>query len=255
MVFRNASRHTVAVFNASSTALMDPRILLIDDDRELCQLLREFLLSDGFAVDSCHDGAEALQVAQSTTYEAIILDVMLPGMQGLELLRRLRSANVGTPVLMLTARGEDTDRIVGLELGADDYLAKPCNPRELAARLRAILRRAGNQAPSARGDIVVGLLAINAAERKATWDTLDLQLTSAEFNILSILLQHAGSVVSKDQLSQQALGRPLSAYDRSVDVHISKIRKKLLASAGAGNLITSVRGAGYQFLLQGNGVR
>ncbi|HBM83060.1 MAG TPA: DNA-binding response regulator, partial [Halieaceae bacterium] len=144
---------------------MEPRILLIDDDRELCQLLREFLSSDGFAVDSCHDGADALQVAQSTTYEAIILDVMLPGMQGLELLRRLRSANVGTPVLMLTARGEDTDRIVGLELGADDYLAKPCNPRELAARLRAILRRAGKQRPAARGDTVVGLLAINAAER------------------------------------------------------------------------------------------
>jgi DNA-binding response OmpR family regulator len=230
---------------------MEPRILLIDDDRELCQLLREFLSSDGFAVDSCHDGADALQVAQSTTYEAIILDVMLPGMQGLELLRRLRSANVGTPVLMLTARGEDTDRIVGLELGADDYLAKPCNPRELAARLRAILRRAGKQRPAARGDTVVGLLAINA-ERTATWNTLDLQLTSAEFNILRILLQHAGSVVSKDQLSQQALGRPLSAYDRSVDVHISKIRKKLLACGGAGSLITSVRGAGYQYLVLGN---
>ncbi|HCD54447.1 MAG TPA: DNA-binding response regulator, partial [Halieaceae bacterium] len=165
---------------------------------------------------------------------------------------RLRSANVGTPVLMLTARGEDTDRIVGLELGADDYLAKPCNPRELAARLRAILRRAGKQRPAARGDTVVGLLAINAAERTATWNTLDLQLTSAEFNILRILLQHAGSVVSKDQLSQQALGRPLSAYDRSVDVHISKIRKKLLACGGAGSLITSVRGAGYQYLVLGN---
>lgn len=232
------------------TRAMHPHLLLIDDDRELCQLLSEYLGSDGFDIDSCHDGDKALQKACGRHYDAIILDVMLPGVQGLEVLRRLRAIPVDTPVLMLTARGEDTDRIVGLELGADDYLAKPCNPRELAARLRAILRRTGVPRASGHDDITSGLLAINAAQRKATWDARDLQLTSAEFNILRLLMAHAGNVVSKDQLSQQALGRPLSAYDRSVDVHVSKIRKKMQA-LGAEKLITSVRGAGYQLLVHG----
>ncbi|MDP4918489.1 MAG: response regulator transcription factor [Haliea sp.] len=228
---------------------MHPHLLIIDDDRELCELLGEYLQSDGFTVTSCQDGAGAIAQARATTYDAIVLDVMLPGVQGLEVLRRLRAEHIETPVLMLTARGEEIDRIVGLELGADDYLAKPCNPRELAARLRAILRRAGSVGGSTAAlDIDIGFTAINAAERSATWQSRDLQLTSVEFNVLQVLLKHAGSVVDKELLSQQALGRALTAYDRSVDVHVSKIRRKFLA-CGANNPIVSIRGSGYQFLV------
>ncbi len=226
---------------------MTERLLIIDDDRELCTLLQEFLRQEGFEVDLCHDGREALLRCQRTVFDAIVLDIMLPGMQGLEVLRRLRE-RLDTPVLMLTARGEDTDRIIGLELGADDYLPKPCNPRELAARLRAILRRGRSAEPAMDADLRVGLTHLNTADRSASWNGSDLELTSAEFNILHSLLLHAGSVVDKESLSRQALGRALSAYDRSVDVHVSKIRKKF-ATLGADNPIVSVRGAGYQFTI------
>jgi len=161
-------------------------------------------------------------------------------------LRQLRQFS-STPVLMLTARGEDTDRILGLELGADDYLPKPCNPRELAARLRAILRRSQVTVEESTPAVLeAGSTCINPADRSATFNGRDLQLTSAEFNVLQVLLSNAGSVVNKETLSRQALGRDLSAYDRSIDVHVSKIRKKLSA-LGSENLIVSVRGSGYQF--------
>ncbi|MDO8861211.1 response regulator transcription factor [Haliea sp. E1-2-M8] len=224
---------------------MTERLLIIDDDRELCTLLREFLQLEGFAVDLCHDGREALLRCRQENFDGIVLDIMLPGMWGLEVLRKLRE-RLDTPVLMLTARGEDTDRIIGLELGADDYLPKPCNPRELAARLRAILRRGRSAEPAGNGDLRVGLTHLSSADRSASWNERDLELTSAEFNILNTLLTHAGSVVDKESLSRQALGRSLSAYDRSVDVHVSKIRKKF-AACGADNPIVSIRGAGYQF--------
>jgi DNA-binding response OmpR family regulator len=222
-------------------------LLIIDDDRELCALLLEFLQLEGFAVDLCHDGREALQRCRQQQFDAIVLDIMLPGMQGLEVLKKLRE-QLDTPVLMLTARGEDTDRIIGLELGADDYLPKPCNPRELAARLRAILRRGRSAEPHRGTDLRVGLTHLNSADRSATWNDHSLELTSAEFNILHTLLLHAGNVVDKESLSRQALGRPLSAYDRSVDVHVSKVRKKF-AACGADNPIVSIRGAGYQFTI------
>ena len=225
-------------------------VLLIDDDTELCELLKEFLSLEGFSVDAVHDGAEAIERLRSASYDAIVLDVMLPGLQGLEVLRSLRSFSA-IPVLMLTARGEDTDRIVGLELGADDYLAKPCNPRELAARLRAILRRAKPPQDS-DGELIVGNTHLNRANRIGTHNGRDLQLTSAEFNVLFVLMSQAGTVVEKDMISLDALGRPLSAYDRSVDVHISKIRKKL-AQHGGSDLIVNVRGAGYQFARQPQG--
>ena len=224
---------------------MTEHLLIIDDDRELCALLQEFLQLEGFTADLCHDGLEALQRCRQQRFDAIILDIMLPGMQGLEVLRKLRE-RLDTPVLMLTARGEDTDRIVGLELGADDYLPKPCNPRELAARLRAILRRGRGMEPGKDTDLIVGLTHLNSADRSASWNDCRLELTSAEFNILYTLLRNAGSVVDKESLSRQALGRALSAYDRSVDVHVSKIRKKF-AVCGADNPIVSIRGAGYQF--------
>ena len=226
---------------------MNPQILIIDDDRELCGLLGDFLALEGFETHAVHDGAEAVGHCRERQYDAVVLDVMLPGMQGLEVLRRLREFSQ-TPILMLTARGEDTDRIVGLEMGADDYLPKPCNPRELAARLRAILRRF-EQAGGQTGDTVltVGEASISPTDRRATYAGVDLELTSAEFNVLQVLLARAGSVVDKETLCREALGRPLSAYDRSVDVHVSKIRKKL-ARCGGDGLIVSVRGAGYQFL-------
>ena len=224
---------------------MSARILIIDDDRELCTLLADFLRLEGFQSSAVHDGADAVEHCRQHSYDAIVLDIMLPGLQGLDVLRQLRGFS-DTPVLMLTARGEDTDRIVGLEMGADDYLAKPCNPRELAARLRAILRRAqlSSQEP-AKGPLRVGEVIINPAQRNASHAGVDLHLTSAEFNVLQALMQQAGTVVEKEALSQQALGRALSAYDRSIDVHVSKIRKKL-ANSGGENLIISVRGVGYQ---------
>jgi len=234
---------------------MSAHILLIDDDRELCTLLSEFLQLEGFVTHAVHDGAEAIDHCRSqntvqSPYDAIVLDIMLPSVQGLDVLRQLREFSP-TPVLMLTARGEDTDRILGLELGADDYLAKPCNPRELAARLRAILRRVGGnstqeESHSGPRKLIAGDTAVDEANRSATHASTDLGLTSAEFNLLALLLNHAGSVVSKEVLSKEALGRELSPYDRSVDVHISKIRKKL-SSAGGDDLIVSVRGSGYQF--------
>jgi DNA-binding response OmpR family regulator len=221
-------------------------ILIIDDDRELCALLGEFLLLEGFTASAVHDGAAAVSHCRDHVYDAIVLDIMLPGLQGLEVLRNLRTFTA-TPVLMLTARGEDTDRIVGLEMGADDYLPKPCNPRELAARLRAILRRSRSAGDESAGcELVVGRTRLNTAERSARYADADLQLTSAEFNVLMVLLERAGTVVDKELLCRQALGRALSAYDRSVDVHISKLRRKL-AALGGDNLIVSVRGSGYQF--------
>ena len=172
---------------------MGATILIIDDDRELCALLAEFLQLDGFATNAVHDGAAAVDHCRGQSYDAIVLDIMLPGLQGLEVLRSLRRFS-STPVLMLTARGEDTDRIVGLEMGADDYLPKPCNPRELAARLRAILRRstAGPDAPHEKGqELVVGHTRLNSAQRSATYAGTDLGLTAAEFNVLAALLARA----------------------------------------------------------------
>lgn len=223
---------------------MQTPVLIIDDDRELCELLGEYLGQQGFAVHAIHDGAQALEHLAAHDYAVLVLDIMLPGIQGLDVLRALRE-RCDTPVLMLTARGEDTDRIVGLELGADDYLPKPCNPRELVARLRAVLRRAGEPRTVTAREISVGELHLHSGERSARLGGTALPLTGAEFNLLQVLMRQPGSPVDKETLSREALGRPLSAYDRSVDVHVSKIRKKL-AEAGGDSLILSVRGKGYQ---------
>jgi DNA-binding response OmpR family regulator len=224
---------------------MTARILIVDDDTELCELLIDFLQLEGFDATAIHDGAEAVARFPGETADAVVLDIMLPGMQGLEVLRKLRQLSE-VPVLMLTARGEDTDRILGLELGADDYLPKPCNPRELAARLRAILRRTAGT-PAETRELAVGATRLHTGNRRASYAAQALELTSAEFNVLQALLSRAGQVVDKETLSREALGRPLNAYDRSIDVHISKIRRKF-ARLGAAELIISVRGAGYQFV-------
>ncbi len=224
---------------------MTTQLLIIDDDIELCELLTTFLNLEGFVCTSVHDGAAAIEQCRREQFNIIVLDVMLPSIQGFEVLRSLREFT-DTPVLMLTARGEDTDRIVGLEMGADDYLPKPCNPRELTARLRAILRRVENSrsAPDSRV-LSAGDLHIDRGTRSCTYCDTELSLTTAEFNILAVLVNHSGTVVSKETLTEKALNRQLTAYDRSVDVHVSSIRKKLLA-AGMETSIMNIRGVGYQ---------
>jgi two-component system response regulator CpxR len=225
----------------------DARILLADDDEELCHLLRDFLVREGFQVDLAHNGEDALRLAQAGGYDAVILDVMLPERSGLELLRELRRSSK-LPVLMLTALGEDIDRILGLELGADDYVPKPCNPREIAARLRAILRRTqGDNEGQRLTDLTIGPVALRAASRNVTVRGEPIALTGTEFNILAVLMREAGRVVSKETLSQDVLSRPLGPFDRSIDVHISKLRRKLGLARDGESLIGTVHRGGYIF--------
>lgn len=220
------------------------RILLVDDDRELCQLLSEYLVPEGFEVIPVNDGLEGLEMSLSGEYSLIVLDVMLPGMTGLEILKRIRSL-LNVPILMLTARGEDVDRIVGLEMGADDYLPKPFNPRELVARIRAILRRSGERPGGAPQLIAVGDVEMDIGGRIVRRAGRSLELTSLEFSLLEALLRAAGHVVTRDYLAEKVLGRSLSAYDRSVDVHLSSLRKKLGHKRGDVERIKAVRGIGY----------
>ena len=221
-------------------------VLLIDDDVELAGMLADYLRRDGFAVDLAHDGESGVQAALSGNFAIAVLDVMMPGISGIEALRRIRAGS-RMPVLMLTARGDDMDRIVGLELGADDYVPKPCLPRELAARLRAILRRSAG-APQDNGELAVGPLRLHAAQRRAEWRGRLLELTSTEFNLLEVLARNAGRIVGKDELSAQALGRPLARYDRSIDVHLSSIRQKLGPLDDGRSPIQTVFRQGYQMI-------
>jgi len=220
-------------------------ILIVDDDSELSEMLGQYLAAEGFAIERVFDGHSGAEQALSGAYDAVVLDVMMPGLDGFEVLRRIRSQSM-VPVLMLTAKGDDIDRIVGLEIGADDYLPKPFNPRELLARLRAILRRVGNHGLPAEGDIMrLGQLELHPASRSVLAGGQPLELTSTEFNLLQGLLHQAGHLVTKEQLSQQALGRALEKYDRSIDMHMSNLRKKL-ADHQLGEMIITVRGQGYQ---------
>jgi len=224
----------------------EAKILLADDDEELCQLLRDFLGREGFTVDVTFDGDSAYRQAVEGGYDALVLDVMLPRRSGLDVLKELRRDS-DLPVLMLTALGEDIDRILGLELGADDYVPKPCNPREIAARLRAILRRTRGDGELRVTDVTVGPVALRAASRSVSLRGEPITLTGTEFNILAILLREAGHVVSKETLSQDVLGRPLGPFDRSIDVHISKLRRKLGNAADGESLIGTVHRGGYLF--------
>jgi len=225
--------------------MTEPHLLVIDDDVELAELLTEYLGAEGFRVSSVHDGLEGLAKAESGGFAMVVLDVMLPGTNGFEVLRKLR-ARSNVPVLMLTARGEDVDRIVGLELGADDYLAKPFNPRELVARVRAILRRfERSQDASSQGVVTVGPIEVDLSRRVARANGEVLVLTGAELSLLDLLLRNVGRVVSRDEIAEKVLGRPLSGLDRSVDVHMSNLRKKL--GAIGETHIKSIRGVGYQF--------
>jgi two-component system OmpR family response regulator len=219
---------------------MGTRVLLADDDEELSALLKEYLVREGFSVTVVRDGEAAAKHAVDGTFEIVVLDVMMPRADGVEALRRIRQSS-RVPVIMLTARGDDIDRILGLELGADDYVPKPCTPRELVARLRAILRRV--QGPyDPRGPLSVGGIVLIPEARRVQLKGRDLNLTSTEFNLLEVLMRHAGRPVTKKELAEQAVGRPLGRFDRSIDVHVSAIRQKLGAGAA---VIRTVRGIGY----------
>jgi len=224
------------------------KILLIDDDEALCELLAEYLHSEGFTVLSVHTGPDGVARAGEGGWDAIILDVMLPGMNGFDVLKGIQR-QVDTPVLMLTARGEDTDTVLGLELGANDYVAKPCSPRVLVARLRNLMRRYGEPQAAGAGTRLVGDLQIDSASRRVRVGAREVELTGAEFNLLALLLERAGEVVSKEHLAKQGLGRPLQAYDRRIETHMAQIRKKLGPLADGSSRIKTVRGAGYQYVL------
>lgn len=222
------------------------RVLLIDDDAELGSMLTEYLGAEGFSTMVVSNGEDGVEAAMSGDHDVVILDVMLPQLNGVEALRRIRQTS-GIPVIMLTAKGDHVDRIVGLEMGADDYVPKPCYPRELVARLRAVLRRTeGNATPGRAQVLVLGGLRLVPAQRRAQWGDEPLDLTATEFNLLEALMRGSDRVLSKDELSEKALGRPREPYDRSVDVHVSNLRQKLFALAGEAVEIETVRGVGYR---------
>jgi two-component system response regulator CpxR len=224
------------------------RILIVDDDEELCELVSEYLSVEGFETETAHDGESGLQKALSGAFDLITLDVMLPKQNGFDVLRELRQTSK-IPVLMLTARGDDMERIVGLEIGADDYLPKPFNPRELIARLRAILRRvSAEQETSSKFDndkLQVDDVEIRLSARSALRRGADLNLTSVEFDLLAELLRHAGKIIKKEDLSEKVLERKLSPFDRSLDMHISNLRKKLGSRADESERIKTIRSVGY----------
>lgn len=236
------------------------RILMIDDDEELCELVAEYLKPEGFELEVVHHGQQGLERAQQNAYALLVLDVMLPGANGFEVLRQVR-AHSRVPVLMLTARGDDVDRIVGLEMGADDYLPKPFNPRELVARIRAILRRAqsaaqaaaqaaaqmvSTPAPSTR--LRVGDVELDKGARTVRRAGELIDLTTVEFDLLEALLRTAGRVITREELVEQVLGRQFAPFDRSVDMHVSNLRKKLGHRIGEVERIRSVRGVGYIYV-------
>lgn len=230
------------------------RILLVDDDAELGAMLAEYLEGEGFEVSQAYSGSEGLARALQGHYAVVLLDIMMPGMGGIEVLRELRGKS-RVPVIMLTAKGDDVDRVIGLELGADDYIPKPYYPRELVARIRAVLRRA-DQSAGAGPDTVReaenseelqhGVLVMKTASRLAHYGDTVLDLTVSEFNLLEVLMRAGERALSKDELSRKVLGRPREAYDRSIDVHMSNLRQKLQAASGDSGMIETVRGFGYR---------
>ena len=223
---------------------MQNTLLLADDDTELCGLLKEYFESEGFDVRLAHDGSEALKQLRRPGLDLVVLDVMMPEVNGIDVLKELRKES-RIPVIMLTARGDDADRILGLELGADDYVPKPCNPREILARIRAVMRRA--QGAVDHGQIGVDDLELNQGNRTLLKGGAPVELTSTEFSILLELLLHRGEVVSKRDLYISALGREPVPHDRSVDMHVSNLRRKLGPDPRGENRIETIRGIGYQY--------
>ena len=233
--------------NPLTVGAAERSVLVVDDDTELCQLLSEYLSMEGYVVEAVHTGRQGVDRALSDEHAIVVLDVMLPDLKGFEVLRRVR-AQSRMPILMLTARGDEQDRILGLEMGADDYLAKPFNPRELSARIEAVLRRSrpdpAAMAPLSGDQIVVGDVSVDKGARMARRGGDPIELTTVEFDILEHLMRSAGRVLSRDALMEALYNRKATAFDRSMDMHISHIRRKL---EGERTLIKTVRGIGYQF--------
>jgi two-component system response regulator CpxR len=227
------------------------RVLVVDDDTELCHLLSEYLSMEGYAVDCVHTGRQGVERALEGDYAIVVLDVMLPDLRGFEVLRRVR-AESQRPILMLTARGDEQDRILGLEMGADDYLGKPFNPRELSARIDAVLRRSRTDAGGDRraGDrLAVGDVTLDKGARVARRGNEVLDLTTVEFELLDLLLRGAGRVIPRDEMVRTVLRREFSPFDRSIDTHVSNLRRKLGPAPDGGDRIKGVRGIGYQYAL------
>ena len=228
------------------------KILLIDDDEDLCDLVSEYLTVEGFSVDTVHDGENGLRRALIEDHDLVVLDVMLPRKNGFDVLRGLRERSQ-KPVLMLTAKGDDMDKIVGLEIGADDYLPKPFNPRELVARLRAILRRTANEEDSqiaASEKLIVDDIEVSVSARSAKRNAEELALTGVEFDLLVALMKSAGTIVKKEDLSLEVLDRRLSPFDRSLDMHVSNLRKKLGPTEGGDDPIKTIRSVGYIYTIR-----
>lgn len=224
------------------------RILIIDDDIELCDLVREYLEQEGFSVEAVQDGAKGVERALSGEFALAVLDVMMPGMNGLEVLKRIRTESA-LPVIMLTARGEEVDRIVGLEIGADDYMPKPFNPRELVARLRAVLRRSGAIDGGQQAHALsIGDLQMDLGARAVRCSGTEVRLTGVEFSLLEQLVRAHGQVAGRDQLSREVLKKRPSPFDRSLDVHVSNLRKKLGPMPDGSERIKTVRGQGYLYV-------
>ena len=226
---------------------MTERLLLVDDDKSLNELLSQYLGASGFDVSTATSGEKAISLLQQdSNFDLLVIDVMMPGITGLELLPIIRS-RWNIPVIMLTGRGEDIDRILGLEMGADDYLAKPCNPRELLARIKAVLRRTGETNPEVASSIELHGICVDSGTRQTTIGDEKLTLTTAEFDVLNELMKSAGTVVSREDLTRRVLHRQLTPYDRSIDVHVSRVRTALRKHFEERDLIVTVRGVGYQF--------
>lgn len=224
------------------------KILLIDDDVELCSMLEDYLGRHGYTLSAAHHGERGLQEALTGKYSIVLLDVMLPGIDGFEVLRRLRASS-SISVLLLTARGEDVDRIVGLEIGADDYLGKPFNPRELLARIRAVLRRTPGSSQGSRESLPMLGLELDSAARTVRCSGTEINLTDVEFTLLQTLMRSAGEVVHREQLAEAVLGRKFHPFDRSLDMHVSRLRHKLNASGNLGEQVKTIRGVGYQLAI------
>lgn len=231
---------------------MDKTVLIVDDDKKLTDLLTEYLTEFGFQISTLPDGTDILRTIKTVKPDIIILDIMMPRKDGLEVLKEIRTA-LAVPVIMLTARGEDADRIVGLEVGADDYVTKPFNPRELLARMRAVLRRsaAPGAGETARGEDLVlrtGGLVLDKARRMIEVEKKEVELSSTEYELLRVLMEHPNRVLSRDELMNMARGRDFMAFDRSIDVHISKLRAKVERDPRSPERIKTVWGTGYMFV-------
>lgn len=227
------------------------KILIADDDRELCALLKEYLEQEAMQVDLVHDGQAAVELVADKHFDLLILDVMMPKKNGFDSLAELRKSN-DLPVIMLTAKGEKIDRIVGLEMGADDYVAKPCDPRELVARIRAVTRRTQKhpEIASCKDVLYQSDVTVNPNNRQVTVSNQTIELTSTEFDFLQLLLENAGKLVSREKLSIEVLGKRLQSFDRSIDMHISNLRKKLGPGKDGLDRIKTLRGNGYQYLIE-----